>query len=288
MISAKPRLLPNKRRLPKGDKSVTMVVGFLCRDGVVIGADTQVTGANYTFPECKLKNFEWANGSGILGYSGNRDMFLSFAKELDVRASEDTNLTEQGIRDVFRDCLEAVKEKKEVLLIMAGCWVDGARFPFLVSSTTTRRIVDVTNSEVIGYADSPLARYLLGRFRGLCHSVSVQQARIYAVDFISQAKKYDGQYVGGDIVLYSIEDHDPGRLWPSVPSGSGITREGKHTRMIMVRSDTWDREISIMNDAFDEFFCALINPVQQPSLNSLSGQIKMFRSWATGKPLGSG
>jgi hypothetical protein len=266
---------------------VTMVVGFLCRDGVVIGADTQVTGANYTFPECKLKNFEWANGSGIIGYSGSRDMFWAFAKELDARVSEDANLTEQEIRNVLKDCLEITKDKKEALLIMVGYWVDGARFPVLVSSTTTRRIVDIANADVIGYADSPLARYLLGRFKALPDRVSVQQARIYAVDFIAQAKKYDGQFVGGDTVLYSIEHHDFRQLWPSTPAGSGIIREGKFTQMIAIREDTWDREISIINDAFDAFFCALIDPNKQPSLNSMSGRIKMFRSWATGKPLGS-
>ncbi len=111
----------------------------------------------------------------------------------------------------------------------------------------------------------------------------MQQARIYAVDFVSQAKKYDGEYVGGDINVYSIEDHNCGQLWPAVDGGTAIVREGRRTRMITTGMDTWEREISRINSAFDEFFRALTDPNEQPSLSSLSGWAKIFRSWSTGK-----
>lgn len=123
--------------------------------------------------------------------------------------------------------------------------------------------------EVIGYADSPLARSLLGRFKNLPH-VSVQQARIYAVDFISQAKKYDGQYVGGDINLYSIEDHDC-EIWPRGTSGIAIIRECKYTRMITSGMDEWEREIGQLTSALDQYFFG--NYI----LNSLSHRATMAR-----------
>ena len=255
-----------------------MGAGFLCRDGVVIGADTQVTGANYTFPECKLLNFEWQNGSAILGYCGTRDLFISFASELGVRISHDVALGDQQIRAVLKDCLEASKQKKETLQIIAGYWIDGSRFPSLVHSTATRTIIDAASCEVIGYADSPLARSLLGRFKNLPH-VSVQQARIYAVDFISQAKKYDGQYVGGDINLYSIEDHDC-EIWPRGTSGTAIIRECKYTRMITSGMDEWEREIGQLTSALDQYFFDLTNRDQELSPAKLSGPVKVFRSWA--------
>ncbi len=139
-----------------------MAVGFLCRDGVVIAADTQVTGANYTFPECKFINFEWNNGSGILAYSGSRDAFIAFASELRSQLSDEVDLTDQEIKSVLRDCLKASIDKKETLLTIIGYWIDGSRFPSMVMSSTTQRVVDVMDCEAIGYADSPLTRSLMG------------------------------------------------------------------------------------------------------------------------------
>jgi hypothetical protein len=46
---------------------------------------------------------------------------------------------------------------------------------------------------------------LLGTFKDVPHNVTVHQARIYAVYFISQVKRYDGQFVGGGIDVYSID-----------------------------------------------------------------------------------
>ncbi|SPE40205.1 hypothetical protein SBA7_1310009 [Candidatus Sulfotelmatobacter sp. SbA7] len=256
-----------------------MAVGFLCRDGVVIGADTQVTGANYTFPECKLINFEWKNGSGILAYSGDRDTFVAFSAELRSRLPDDANLTDQEIRNVLKECLAVSVEKKKAFLTIMGYWIDGERFPCLVMSTTTQRIIDVADCEVIGYADSPLARSCLGRFRALSHRVSVQQARLFAVDFISQAKNYDGQYVGGNIDLYSISDD------PRIPSvdGSAIVREGKYTHLITSGTDEWERELERIKLAFDLSFCSLIDLDEEPSLSHLTGSAKSFRFWLTGK-----
>ncbi|MGD0416188.1 MAG: hypothetical protein ABSA80_12590 [Terriglobales bacterium] len=257
---------------------MTMVVGFLCRDGVVIGADTQVTGANYTFPECKLLNFEWHNGSGILGYAGDRDLFKSFSRDLLSSIHDGATLNDDDIRATLIDCLAALKARKDALLIMAGYWIDGSRFPSLVNSTSSQKLVDVADCEVIGYADSPLARYLLGRFRELPR-VTVQQARLYAVDFIAQAKKYDGNFVGGDINLYSIEDHDC-EIWPRATSGAAIVRECKYTRMITSGMDEWEREIGQLNSALDQYVFDLTNRDQELSPAKLSGPVKVFRSWA--------
>jgi hypothetical protein len=254
-----------------------MVVGFLCRDGVVIGADTQINGANYTFPECKLLNFEWKNGSAILGYSGDRDLFTSFSRDLLLSIRDDMSLDDGALRGILADCLGALKGKKDALLVMAGYWIDGSRFPSLVHSTTTRTIVDAAHCEVIGYADSPLARSLLGRVKDLPR-VTVQQARLYAVDFIAQAKKYDGKYVGGETNLYSIED-DNSLLWPRV-GGTAITREGKSTRMITSGMDEWERNINQMNSALDLYFFELTDREQDLSPSRLSGPAKMFRLWA--------
>lgn len=264
-----------------------MAVGFRCFDGVVIAADTQVTGANYTFPECKLINVEWTNGSAILAYSGNRDTFITFARELGSRLSHDANLTDQQIRSTLKDCLKASVEKKKPLLTITGYWIDGANSPSLIMTTTTQQIVEVAGCEIIGYGDSPLARFLLGRFRALPGLISVQQARLYAVDFISQAKQYDGEYVGGNINLYSIENHDCSQVWPSSTVSLIRRRDNMYTRMITTDTYEWERALGHINSVFDRFFLALITPDGQPSLNYLVESAKRFRLWATGKTMQS-
>lgn len=282
ILRREPSPRPKIKARPQRSQTVTMAVGFLCRDGIVIAADTQVTGANYTFPECKLINFEWGNGSGILGYSGDRDAFIAFASELGTRLRDDVRLTDQDVNNLLKECIQASVDKKEVLLTIAGYWLDGHRFPSLVVSNTAHKVVDVVDCEVIGYADSPLARSLLGRFRALPR-VSVHQARIYAVHFISQAKKYDGQYVGGNINIYSIEDHDCSPFRPSVSGGTAITREGKYTHMITADTGEWEKRIEMVNESLDLFFHQLIDTGHEPSFTHLSGTAKSFRSWAAVK-----
>ena len=260
-----------------------MAVGFLCRDGVVVAADRQITGANYTFPECKLIHFAWKNGCGILAYSGGRDTFLTFAKELGTRLAGDCELTDQEVRELLKGCLKASIEKKETFLTIMGYWIEGRR-PSLIMSTSTQRIVDVPDCDVIGYADSPLARSLLGRFRGLPERVSVHQARIYAVDFISQAKKYDGQYVGDDTDVYSIDNKtEPSEICPPALSTTYVS--GSRAVRIIDAGETkrWETQIAEMRFQLDLWFNEVIDDEGGASISYFEGLSELFRFWATKK-----
>jgi len=139
-----------------------MCIGFLCRDGVVIGADRQVTGQHYTFPECKIIYLHWKNGTGILGYSGNRDTYLNFCGEIGARLATDAVLDEAALKKLLRDCMDASLQKKEEFYTLFGFCLDGES-PAMVMTTAAKRVVDVADCEVIGYGDSPLSRSLLGR-----------------------------------------------------------------------------------------------------------------------------
>jgi len=247
---------------------MTMAVGFLCRDGVVIGADRQVTGANYTFPECKLISFSWANGHGILAYSGGRDTFMNFASELGSRVPDSLTMQKSDVKKLLKDCLTASLQKKETFLTIFGFWIEG-KSPSLIMSNTERRIVDVADCEVIGYGDSPLTRSLLGRFRDVPHSITVHQARIYAVNFISQAKKYDGQYVGDGIDVYSV-DH------------SGDTGERCVRVLDAGQTGTWETQIQLMNYWMDVLFSHTTNKDDPVSMQQFMERVKQFREWAGG------
>jgi hypothetical protein len=196
---------------------------------------------------------------------------------------DDYELTDQAVKELLKDCLKASIEKKETFLTIMGHWIEG-RQPSLIMSNSTQRIVDVPDCEVIGYGDSPLARSLLGRFRGLPHPVSVHQARIYAVDFISQAKKYDGQYVGDDTDVYLIDNKtEPSQMCP--PALSTTYCSGSRCIRIIDGGETrrWESQITQMRLQLDLWFNSLIDDEGGASLNYFDGISKLFRLWATGK-----
>ncbi len=263
-----PRPRPDVSTLPKRlsvrRKAVTMAIGFLCRDGVVIGADRQITGNHYTFPECKIITFRWANGEGILAYSGNRDTFIAFAAELATRVTNDLHMQIQDVKQLLKDCLEATLQKKEIFMTIFGFWIDNQ--PWMIMSNSTRRVIDVPGCEVIGYGDSALARSLLGRMRSSVHiQVSVQQARIYAVDFISQAKKYDGEFVGGGTDVYSITYDEQGQRTTYVMDPAGTS--------------TWEQEIELMHYWQDALFGNLTDADRPLYLDQFMERLRRFRAW---------
>jgi hypothetical protein len=251
---------------------MTMAVGFVCSDGVVIGADRQVTGTGYTFPECKLITFAWKNGHGIIGYSGERDAFINFSREIGLRVPADAVMQDQEVRGLLRDCLQASLSKKDTLLVLFGYWLDGAR-PSLLMANSNRRIVDVAECEVIGYADSPLARFLLGRLTDLPFGITVSQARIYAAYFISQAKKYDGQYVGGGIDIYSVDQ---------APNSGGA----RVHILDAAATDEWEQEVNLFQYKMDVLFHRLSDTASDMNyefaMNEFAGCAERFRNW-TGK-----
>jgi len=245
-----------------------MAVGFVCRDGVVIGADRQVTGQNYTFPECKLISFRWANGHGILAYSGNRDTFINFSSELGSRLPDTAEMRGQSMKTLLKDCIEATLQKKEQFLTLMGFWIDGES-PCMVMSTPQKRIVEVADCEVIGIADSPLSRSLLGRIRDTAViRISVHQARIYAVDFVSQAKKYDGQFVGDGIDVYAVTrgNRIPGALDTLVVDAA--------------QTPAWEEQIRIMHHWQDVLFYRLTEKQVPVSMDQFMERLRDFRAWA--------
>jgi hypothetical protein len=247
---------------------MTMAVGFLCSDGLVIGADRQITGANYTFPEEKIISFSWANGRAILAYSGERDTFMNLAREIGTQFLDNVTLTEIGARNLFKQCIDTTLHKKETFLVLFGFWIDGQDFPCLIVHNSARRLVDVMVSEVIGYGDSPLTRSLLGRFHNTSiRKVTVHQARIYAVDFISQAKKYDGQYVGDGIDVYSIvRRKDDGKII-TLSLDPGQTQQ-------------WEKEIEHVHFWLDILFRHVIHEDRNPNVDQFAEKIRKFREWA--------
>jgi 20S proteasome alpha/beta subunit len=253
---------------------MTMAVGFVCRDGVVIGADRQVTGANYTFPECKIESIGWENGSGIFAYSGGYDVFQDFKKVLWKTIDPSSSHKADDITIKLQETLKALALKKgETFFLLFGFMLSNDHHARLLVSTETKRVVKVQECDVIGYGDSPLARSLLGRFKDVPHFVTVNQARFYAVDFVSQAKRYDGQFVGDGIDVYSIDNSS---------SGNG----GHCTRVLDAgQTGKWEEEIRLIHYWMDVLFSKVTDRENPVALDQFKERLQAFRVWIGGEPI---
>src|SRR5271170_5302693 len=64
-------------------KAMTIALGFLCRDGIVVGADTQLTmtGSHKTYA-CKLFSHRHPAWSAVVAYAGYPDFVNAFNDRL--------------------------------------------------------------------------------------------------------------------------------------------------------------------------------------------------------------
>jgi hypothetical protein len=189
---------------------MTMGVGFVCEDGVVISADRQLKSLNnFTYPECRLNGHKWVKGRAIWAYSGIADT----AKRLHFELSKDDCFGQFSEVSEWSDVSErldvALKRclaRKEVFQTLFAAWIEGARLPYLFLANGTR-IIGVERCEVIGTADSQLTRFLRGMFLSFPSYPTIQQAINWAVYFILAAKTYDGQFVGNGTDVWFIDSN---------------------------------------------------------------------------------
>jgi hypothetical protein len=187
---------------------MTIAVGFVCEDGVVIAADRQITGLNnFTYPECKINGLKWVKGRAIWAYSGETDT----AKRLHVELWKDdcfgqfSEISEWSEVDKrLQVALKRCLAKKEVFQTLFAVWIEGARLPYLFMTQGTK-VIGVEKCEVIGSADSPLTRFLRGAFLSFPPYPTIQQAINWAIYFVLKSKTYDGQFVGGGTDVWCID-----------------------------------------------------------------------------------
>ena len=244
-----------------------MAVAFRCKDGIVIGADRQVTSENiYTFPECKLREAAWKNGRAIWAYSGLTQTAQEFQKRMELQFTPERSISEPEIRNLLRDALKGLLGKSEQFSTLFGACLIGNDYPTLLVTNGVGSITDVRECEIIGWGDTPLARYLWGTFIDVNRIVTMGQARIYAVWFIALAKKYSGQYVGGPADVYSV-DPDAVRVLDGV------------------ESTPWEKEILLMEYKTSVAFSHLTDrsiPIEK-AIETYAEAAKRFRDWITAK-----
>jgi len=209
-------------------KAMTIAVGFLCSDGIVMGADTQLTaGGSHKGYACKLLSHGSVAWSAMTTYAGYPDLFDAFngrfRDEMEAAEAKWT-ITASLVRDLVTTILQAFAptDSDNTNLLCGISFADGTQSLLKTRGTLVSEAKDWAN---VGVADSSLIRYLLPLLAkdGVR---STQQAALIGAYLIRTAKAYiDG--CGGETDIWilrpkgTIEKHS-GET-PSVEQHEGMT-----------------------------------------------------------------
>ena len=193
---------PTPKRLPKA-KAVTIGIGLLCDDGIVLCADTQISCAGYyKYDEMKLYWHLPQAWKAVFTFSGNPVLMKSFdGKFHDAMKLASPPFTAGQIHDVIEAILsgmDTVESDPDGLHMMCGIVIPSSEMRLL---KTHRKIVTTVEAwggvhDYVGVGDSSVLRYL-GKLLAGAGIGTIRQALILGVYLTLQAKRYvDG--CGGD------------------------------------------------------------------------------------------
>jgi len=140
---------------------VTIGIGFLCEDGIVLSADTQITWPqDHKDYECKLYPHTSAEWSMLNTFAGDPHLAKSFNGKFDeaiIRVA--APYTPEKIRDVIETVLEFlhIAEPTDVSML---CGI-ACRGDLMRVKTWGKTVSSVTdNYDYVGVGDSSVLRYL--------------------------------------------------------------------------------------------------------------------------------
>src|SRR5271157_3166927 len=205
MLRPEPRLHIKPERLSGRRKAVTIGVGFLCTDGVVICADRQLTGdAGYKFDESKLFHSIWTHRRLVFSYAGDPDaaqiMFRETNDNLDaemakIKSGSHSHKAHTALQRLFNN-----NHAKGLQTLI------GLRFehsPCSLFKTSDKKVVEGLR-ECIGAGDGSAIRYVCDfLLRG---NLTVHEAEIIGSYIVSVANRFVDRCSGGPDVV-AIHSH---------------------------------------------------------------------------------
>jgi hypothetical protein len=200
---------PSKNRVPYGHQKkkvpMTIALGFPCKDGVVLAADSEITGPNseksyeqklFIYPELVCKPaFAYA---GTVNFSHDAIRKL---KESLLRAEADASDLEMVLRAECKAIWADGAKRKEWLELLIAIRQKGAYSLYVIRGGPDLRPLD--SPGCLGVGAGPLTHYILDGFwqRGL----STSQAATVAAFAVAQAKRFV-QYCGGEAQILSLRN----------------------------------------------------------------------------------
>jgi hypothetical protein len=178
---------------------VSIGVGFLCDDGLVICADTQITWPeNHKYYESKLFLHGGSDWTVVSTFAGNPELMKSFdGKFKDSMVLMPAPYSASKIQDNLETILsffDVLRDDPMQLSTLCGIAIRNKEFKLL--KTQGHLVREVPRFDYVGTGDSSLIRYL-SQFLTQTRGYTTSQALRLGAYFVFQAKRYiDG--CGGD------------------------------------------------------------------------------------------
>jgi len=248
MFAVEPRvyLRPKPLRLPRR-KGVTIGIGFVCPDGLVLCSDRQLTVAgSHKFSETKIFNMQEAiSGTRLLfSYAGDesaaKSFYQHFKSELltELKAPADPKVPPWDRRRLFFERVYRDRRAKTIQTLSA---IDSQMFGVHLFRSYGHDVVE-GRSEYIGTGDSSVLRYATDLLLRPLSSVS--EAQVIGSYLVRLANRYvDGCSGGPDIsTLHSngIITEGTGGCFPDEQARFGYCEQeiGKIMRELLLSGGT--------------------------------------------------
>jgi 20S proteasome alpha/beta subunit len=179
---------------------MTIGVGFLCTDGVVLCADRQITGAaGYKFEESKIF---WSGGEPfalIFSYAGDPDAANVMFHRTATALREGTTKPKTLLQNKLQAVVEEIFDDKTATGLETLVGIVLEHSPPILFKTKNKKVVEGF-AECIGSGDGSALRYLCNFL--LKGHTDVKQAQILGSYIVSVANRYvDGCSGGPDVMI---------------------------------------------------------------------------------------
>lgn len=178
---------------------MTIGIGFLCEDGIVLCADNQITWpGSHKYYECKLYPHSMAGWLVVMTFSGSPELMKSFngkfRDSMALMAAPHTAIKIQDNVETILSVYDVLISDPMQLNLLCGIVIPGKEFKLL--KTEGQIVREVSRFEYVGVGDSSVLRYLsplLTQTRGY----TISQAFNLGTYLTLQARRYV-EGCGGD------------------------------------------------------------------------------------------
>ncbi len=207
MIAHRPPVYPKlKPARPLKVRTVTIAVGMLCRDGVVIAADSELSIRNYSkHYESKVSHTEGKDWALVFSYADEPGLYLRAREEI-MRKFRDSShhlpeIAYSISAEVFEEMKYPHKEIELQMLIGVSCFTSEAKLLWFDGKT----LHWASEIHRLGTGDASLVQYLCD---GLyTPSIAIEDRIKIAAYIVGRAKSYI-EGCSGDTTLCVLHDRE--------------------------------------------------------------------------------
>jgi 20S proteasome alpha/beta subunit len=171
---------------------MTIGVGFVCTDGIVLCSDRELTVSDESkFEERKIFSHTLNSLTVLFSYAGYRDSAkVIFTKICDNLPTEMGQAKGASLKEKLRNGLEKIYTNKNVRELQTLIAVSVKHSPPFLFKTSEGKIVDGVAAEYIGTGENSATRYLSSFLIPKFEPLDVRQAGILATYIVHVASRF--------------------------------------------------------------------------------------------------